>query len=120
VSANDLHLILQPLLKNPLIRWKLVQRGQWVHGVRSPGEYLLDLARYQISDVVDQIHCPTLIATAEGDPASSGAEQLFEALTCSKRLIRFSASEGTQGHCEAGNRLDSTSRSSTGSTKRLA
>lgn len=104
VSADDLDLVVQPLLKNPLVRWKLVQRGQWVHGVRTAGEYLLDLARYQISDVVDRIRCPTLIATAEGDPASSGAEQLFEALTCPKRLTRFPACEGTQGHCEAGNR----------------
>jgi hypothetical protein len=64
----------------------------------------LELARYRISDVVHQIRCPTLVASVEGDPVSAGAERLYEALTCPKRLVRFPAIEGAQGHCESGNR----------------
>jgi pimeloyl-ACP methyl ester carboxylesterase len=104
VSADELNPILQPLLTNPLTRWKLVQRGQWVHGVHTHGQYLLDLARYRLSDVVHQIRCPTLVAAAEGDSVSAAADRIYDALACPKRLIRFTAADGTQGHCEGGNR----------------
>jgi pimeloyl-ACP methyl ester carboxylesterase len=104
VAVDELDQALKPLLNNPVVRWKLIQRGMWVHGAASAGEYLLDLARYQVSDVVHQIRCPTLLTTADGDPTASAAGRLYAALTCPKRLVHFAATEGTLGHCESGNR----------------
>ncbi len=54
VLAEELDPFLQPLLNNPVARWKLTQRGLWVHGVQTLGQYLLDLVRYRLSDVVQQ------------------------------------------------------------------
>lgn len=104
VSADELDSVLRPLVNNPVARWKLVQRGMWVHGARTLGAYALDLARYRLSDVVHQIRCPTLVTSAEGDPVAAGARRLYESLTCPKRLVHFPAADGTQGHCEGGNR----------------
>lgn len=104
ISADELTSLQQPLVNSPVARWKLMQRGLCVRGVETLGEYLLDLARYRVSDVVQQICCPTLVASAEGDPASAGADRLYEALTCPKRRVHFTAADGTRGHCEGGNR----------------
>ncbi|MGC3971406.1 MAG: alpha/beta fold hydrolase [Pirellulales bacterium] len=104
ITADELDPLLQPLVRNAVARWKLVQRGQWVHGVDTLGKYVLELARYRVSDVVHQIRCPTLVASAEGDSVSAGADRLFEALTCPKHRVHFTSAEGTQGHCESGNR----------------
>jgi len=104
VPAAELDSALLPIVANPMALWKIVQRGMWVHGLRSLGEYVLDFARYRVSDVAHQIRCPTLVASAEGDPVSAGADKLFDALTCPKHRVRFAAAEGTQGHCEGGNR----------------
>jgi hypothetical protein len=38
---------------------------------------------------------------AESDPVAAFAERLYDALTCPKALIPFSAAEGAGDHCEA-------------------
>jgi pimeloyl-ACP methyl ester carboxylesterase len=103
VDPKQLDSYLSAVPAAPLVRWRQ-QRGLWVHGLCSFGEYLIELSRYRLSDVVDQIRCPTLIAWAEGDPIAGGAQRLYEALTCPRTLVRFTAAEGADGHCEAWNR----------------
>jgi hypothetical protein len=51
--------------------------------------------------VAHNITCPTLLTATEGDPVSSNAQTLFDALLCPKTLIRFTLAEGAGGHCEA-------------------
>lgn len=104
VDPAELDPHLAPLAADPALRWRLVQRGLWVHGVPSLGAYVVDTGRYRLSDVVDRISCPTLVAVGEGDPAGVAAETLHEALTCPKTLVRFSEAEGAGGHCESWNR----------------
>ena len=48
--------------------------------------------------------CPTLITRAENDLIAETAEALFDKLTCRKTLIRFTAADGAEAHCEMGNR----------------
>jgi pimeloyl-ACP methyl ester carboxylesterase len=104
VDPAELDEYLAPLADVPMLRWKLVQRGLWVHGLGSLGEYVVDSDRYRLSDVVGQISCPTLVAVGEGDPVGAHAERLYQALQCPKALVRFSAAEGAAGHCESWNR----------------
>ena len=102
---------LEELLKaNPGMRWKLVQRGFWVHGVKSLGEYAEAAMAMTLEGRVGMIRCPTLLTTAENDPLSHGAEALLAELACPKALLRFTAAEGAGDHCEMGNRSLATLR----------
>lgn len=104
VDPAELDPYLAPLAESPATRWRLVQRGLWVHGLKSLGEYVVELDRYRLSDVVANISCPTLLTISEGDPTAGQAETLYQALGCPKTLVRFTADEGAQGHCESWNR----------------
>jgi pimeloyl-ACP methyl ester carboxylesterase len=86
---------------DPLLRWRIVQRLFWVHGVTSLYDLAKEITRFEISSVVRNIHCPTLLTMAEGDPIAKGSVTLYEALRCPKTLVEFSLAEGSGGHCEA-------------------
>ena len=94
IDPQELDPYLSELAASPPAHWKLVQRGLWVHGLQTLGQYIVEMSRYRLSDVVHQICCPTLIAWAEGDPISVAAESLYSALRCSKTLVRFTSAEG--------------------------
>jgi alpha-beta hydrolase superfamily lysophospholipase len=86
---------------DPMLRWRLIQRGLWVHGVDTLFDYFAEMVRYELSPVASEIACPTLLTQAEGDPLAAGAQRLFEALTVERKaLVRFTAAEGAGGHCE--------------------
>jgi len=86
------------------LRWSVVQRGYWVHGVGTLSEYLHAAVEFTLEGRVEKIRCPTLMTAAERDPLARGAQALFEALTCPKELLRFTAAEGAGEHCEILNR----------------
>lgn len=52
---------------DPILHWKVIQRGFWVHGVKSLYELACELERFEISSVDSQISCPTLRTASEGD-----------------------------------------------------
>jgi alpha-beta hydrolase superfamily lysophospholipase len=84
-----------------MLRWRIIQRGLWVHGKDTLFDYLADVLRYELSSVAWNIKCPTLLTAAEGDPASAGAAKLFDAVAADRKaLIRFTEAEGAGGHCE--------------------
>ena len=86
--------------ENPQLNWSFVQRGLWVHGVDTLTDYLRVCIAFRLSDRVGAISCPTLITAAENDPVAAFAGHLYDALTCPKTLIRFTAAEGAGDHCE--------------------
>lgn len=88
----------------PELHWKLVQRGMWVHGVKSLGDYLKAAMEMTLEGRVGAIRCPTLLTMAEDDGLSHGAEALLAELTCPKTLMKFETAAGAGGHCEMGNR----------------
>jgi pimeloyl-ACP methyl ester carboxylesterase len=92
-------------LKSPeapaMLRWSLVQRGFWVNGVDSLYDYAVDMFRYEISSVVQDIACPTFISWAEADPVADYAPELYEAITAPKILVPFTMAEGAGMHTEA-------------------
>ena len=81
------------------LRWKIVQRGFWVHGIHSLPEYV-DIARQYTNDAaVRSIRCPVFLACEESDPLSATAPEIYQALSVPKTLVRFLASEGAGDHC---------------------
>ncbi len=96
---------LEALLKaKPEMRWALLQRGLWVHGVDSLGSYAEAAMQFTLEGRVGDIRCPVLLTLAEEDRLSQGAPALYEELTCPKTLLRFTAAEGAGDHCEMRNR----------------
>ncbi|KUL94570.1 lysophospholipase [Bosea sp. WAO] len=90
--------------KSPLIRWKVMDRGFWTHGVDNLRDYFASAELFTMTGRAEAISCPTLITQAENDVLGNGAGAFFDALTCPKILLRFSATEGADRHCEMGNR----------------
>ncbi len=86
------------------MRWGVVQRGFWVHGVDNFRDYLRAAQEFTMEGRAGLIRCPTLLTLAEGDPLSARTSAFFDALQCPKTLIRFTAAEGAAGHCEMTNR----------------
>jgi pimeloyl-ACP methyl ester carboxylesterase len=85
---------------DPMLRWRIIQRLLWVHGKSNLYDLAREITRFEISSVVRNITCPTLLTAAEGDPISRGAQTLYDALECQKTLVKFSLAEGSGGHCE--------------------
>ncbi|MGV1792289.1 alpha/beta hydrolase family protein [Rhizobium sp. A37_96] len=111
-SAADLGLLDQPLLDkidaairgNRQLYWKIVQRGFWVHGVDNLRAFFASAELFTMKGHAEFIRCPTLMTQAENDILSASAGAFFDALTCPKTLMRFTAAEGADGHCEMQNR----------------
>lgn len=96
--------VLKPLEEHiratPALRWAVVQRAFWVHGIDSLSEYAHILRNYSLKEAAVDIRCPTLLTWAESDPLSWDAERLYESLRCPKELVRFTNAEGAGDHCE--------------------
>ncbi|MGN6695493.1 MAG: alpha/beta hydrolase family protein [Aquihabitans sp.] len=82
-------------------------RGQFfrlrmaTHGVTKITDYFRELARFSLRDGVADIATSTLACSAEGDPADDGQlDEFVGLLTCPVQVRRFTAAEGSGGHCE--------------------
>ena len=98
-----LNLILSRRMRHTTAGWGL-RRGLWVHGVKSPLEYVKLTQDYTLEGRVEHIRCPTLICSAENDDIGVTARKLYDALSCEKSFIAFTAPEGAGEHCEVGAR----------------
>jgi pimeloyl-ACP methyl ester carboxylesterase len=86
---------------DPMMVWRLVKRGQWVHGVDSLYELFKAMMAFEISPVAGQITCPALLTQSEGDRLAAGVPLLFDAIGSERKaLLRFAVAEGAGGHCE--------------------
>ena len=87
----------------------------------SPADYYLKALDYTLAGIAEKITCPTLVIDSEGDRWYPGqARQLFDAPTCDKTFLLFTAEEGAEDHCQVGSPLLSCSGCSTGSRRRSA
>lgn len=90
---------------DPVMKWRIVQRGFWVNGVPDFAGYAVELCKFVLSDRAANITCPTAITQDATDPLAKNAGVLFDALgATTKTLIKFSESDGAGGHCETLNR----------------
>lgn len=91
-------------------RWA-VQNGMFTFGSPSPGAWFLAALDYTLEGVAQQIRCPTLVIDTEAERAFAGqAKALYEALTCEKDFVLFTAEEGAEDHCQVGSPLLSAQR----------
>lgn len=87
---------------NPDMRWGM-QNGIYTFGAKGPGDWWLKCSEYSMEGVAGKIECPTLVLDSVGDKAFPGESQkLYDALACPKTLIRFTAGEGAEEHCQVG------------------
>ena len=84
------------------LRWA-VSNGLWTMGVATGQEFLDEFSKYDLTEVADQITCPTLVCDAENDQFLKGQPaMLYEALHCPKTFAAFTAAEGAGEHCHEG------------------
>ncbi|MEO8746118.1 MAG: alpha/beta fold hydrolase [Rhodanobacter sp.] len=96
---------LQKVIDNDrVLHWSIVRRGYWVHGTDTLRGFLQSIDTFDMRDRIAQIRCPTLVTFSDGDPLARGVEAFHAALQCPKQILRFGHDDGTQGHCEMGNR----------------
>jgi pimeloyl-ACP methyl ester carboxylesterase len=88
---------------SPTANWALTH-GMYVTGKTSPRAYVAATLDYHLRDgIAEKISCPTLVLDAEEDMFFKGQpEQLYEHLTCPKRIMHFTAAEGAGAHCQVG------------------
>jgi pimeloyl-ACP methyl ester carboxylesterase len=98
-----LKFILDRRLRHPTAGWGL-RRGLWVHGVEDPLAYFRAIMDYSLEGRAGLIRCPTLVCAAENDEIGVTARRLYDALTCDKAFVAFTAAEGAGDHCESGAR----------------
>jgi len=84
---------------SPPLRWKVVQRGFWVHGIGSLADYLAIAREFDNRALLQSIGCPVFLAWEEDDELAATAGEVFDALTCPKTLVRFLKTEGAGDHC---------------------
>lgn len=85
----------------PALRFTLASRLR-PYGTQSFTEVLRLLNAYTLTkEVIGQIRCPMAIADPEGEQFWPGqSQQLYDALTSPKELVKFTAAEGADLHCE--------------------
>jgi len=84
------------------LRWAL-SNALWTLGVATAQELTDEFSKYDLTEVADQITCPTLVCEAENDHFFSGQPRmLYEALRCPKTFLTFTAAEGAEEHCHVG------------------
>jgi len=63
--------------------------------------WMSESRKYQVRDVIARIRSPVFIADPEDEQFWPGQpREVYEALTCPKTIVRFTAAEGANWHCE--------------------
>lgn len=104
MSAQDAEAIMSAVQADPALRWKLVSRGFWVHGVSDIRELFAALDEYTLDGIGERISCPVVVTAAENDPLARGAGVFGDRLGDKVTLLRFTDAEGAGEHCEMTNR----------------
>ena len=57
--------------------------------------------QYNVRDVIRQIECPMFISDPDDEQFWPGqSKEVYDALLCPKTIVRFTAEEGANWHCE--------------------
>ncbi len=91
------------VMAKPTAGWAL-RRNLLVHGLDDPLEFFRIAPQYSLKGIENEISCPTFVCCAEADDLSVLAPKLYEALSCPKEFVRFTAADGAGAHCESGAR----------------
>ena len=70
-------------------------------GMSSPYDVYKALEEYRLDGLVEQIRCPMLVCDPDNEQFWPGqARELYQALPGPKQIVRFTAEEGSDSHCE--------------------
>lgn len=95
-------IIKEEMPKNISAYW-FYNNGMWTFGVTSPAEFMNQLKRYNLKEIVQKIECPTLVLDSEADYFLKGQPQeVYDKLRAPKTLLKFSAETTAQAHCQMG------------------
>ncbi|NYT78588.1 alpha/beta fold hydrolase [Alcaligenaceae bacterium] len=100
VTDDMLAPVMHVINDNHSLRWSVVQRGFWAHGVDTLAQYIQEAAKFTVSDRVKDIQCPVLVTQAESDAMGAFAPVFLDALRSKKHLVPFTAADGADGHCQ--------------------
>ena len=83
--------------RQAMLAWRMAP-----YGTTSPFDCYLAARRMTLdAGTIARIQCPTLVLDPDHEQFWPGqSQQLFEALTCDRRLARFTEEEGADWHCE--------------------
>ena len=71
------------------------------YGTRNYYQWIKAAERFNARDVIGQIKCPMFIADPEDEQFWPGqSQEVYDALTCPGTIVRFTAAEGANWHCE--------------------
>ena len=86
--------------ETPAQKQVLAWRGK-PYGITDPYDLFKAVEGYRLGDVTKQITTPLLVTDPEGEQFWPGqSEQLYAALPGPKALVKFTAAEGADRHCE--------------------
>lgn len=94
--------IYDEMRKHLTTRW-FFNNAMWSFAASSPYDVLDKLRKYTLKDVITRIKCPVLVIDSEADMFYKGQpEQVYNALTSPKTLMKFTVQEAAQAHCQMG------------------
>ena len=83
-------------LQAQLVAW----RGK-PYGITDPYDLFAAVMEYKLGDLTKQITTPILVTDPEGEQFWPGqSRRLYDALPGPKELVKFTAAEGADRHCE--------------------
>lgn len=100
VDDARLQPIVDFLLGVPRMAWVFDQRGRMVHGLDTVHDVIRAMSAFTLAGRAEQIRCPTLLGSADGDMLSATTPRLRDALTCPVTSIHYTDAEYASGHCE--------------------
>ncbi|HEX2906055.1 MAG TPA: alpha/beta fold hydrolase [Phototrophicaceae bacterium] len=86
----------------PMYSWWM-EAAMWKWGSSSPADLLTKLKAYTNADIADKVTCTMLVMDGEGETWAAGqAQKLYDALTCPKEYMLFTAEDTGLLHCQTG------------------
>jgi pimeloyl-ACP methyl ester carboxylesterase len=101
-SVSFEEIVYKRMQNNTALRW-LVTNAVWTFGASSFSDFVTKAKQYTMDGVAGQIQCPCLVLEADGDMFFRGQpRQIYDALQVPKEIVRFTAADGAENHCQSG------------------
>ena len=102
-SITVLRGMLHAVMRRTTTGWAM-RRHLLVHALTDPVDYFRIAAQYTLKGREQNIECPTLFVTADGDDLSADIPALVARIPRIATHLRFNAEDGAADHCESGAR----------------
>lgn len=102
-SISILRRVLRAIMRHTTKGWAM-RRNLLVHGLTDPVDYFRMAPQYSLKGREQDIRCPTLFVTADGDDLGADIPALVARMPGVATHLRFTAEDGAATHCESGAR----------------